>query len=154
MLFAAVLGKIIGFGIIIAIGVMAFKTRGTHPEIFELSEGEEIVKLAKGDWWQDVLIGNGRNTGEFAFTNNRVLFRTYSIFGKGEQISIPYSEIVSVKKSFVKIWPVAFTIKTINDESYKFAILKRQIYIDLIESLAKKSSDNVQETSDNSAMLS
>ncbi len=153
MVFAAILGKIIGFGIIIAIGVMVFKTRGNHPEIFELSEGEEIVKLAKGDWWQDVLIGNGRNTGEFAFTNKRVLFRTFSIFGKGEQIGIPYSKIASIKKSFVKIWPVAFTIKTINDESYKFAILKRQMYIDLIESLAKQNNKNPAAEGENTAIL-
>ena len=62
----------------------------------------------------------------------------FQLFG-GLNLDIPYSQIISVEKSNVKgFLPVAFTVKTVDGESYKFAIMKRDIYIDLINSMGKK----------------
>ena len=56
--------------------------------------------------------------------------------------SISYNEIVSVEKANVKgIMPVAFIINIVNGESYKFAIMKRDIYIDLINSIIQKTKE-------------
>jgi len=85
--------------------------------------------------WQE-----SQNSGEFAFTNKRILFKGTFLKSADKEVSIPYSEILSVEKSFVGLFfPVAFTIKTKDNKSYKFAIMKRHIYIDLINSLAQKS---------------
>lgn len=115
------------------------KQRGFHPDMFQLFDGEEIVKQAKGDYWTDIFRSKAdQNPGEFAFTNKRILFKGYSLIGSGKDLSIPYNEIVSVEKAFVMIWPVAFVVKTVNGDKFKFAIMKRQIYMDLIESLLKE----------------
>lgn len=129
---------------LLVVGLCVFlyiKQRGFHPEMFEMTEGEEIVKQAKGDYWTDIFKNKAdQNPGEFAFTNKRVLFKATTLIGSGKFISISYSEIVSVEKAYVMIWPVAFVIKTVNGDKFKFAIMKRDIYIDLINEMAKKNS--------------
>ena len=74
-----------------------------NPGQFELAEGEEILKNVKGDYWEKLVVGGeGQNSGEFAFTNKRIAFRsTFQIFG-GLNFDIPYNSIVSVEKSNVK----------------------------------------------------
>lgn len=119
------------------------KHKGFHPEIFELMEGEEIVKQAKGDYWTCEMLGlqQKQNSGEFAFTNKRVLFKGTFFSSEDKNISISYDEIASVENAMVGLFfPMAFVIKTKNGEKYKFAILKRHIYIDLIKSLANQDS--------------
>lgn len=131
------LGQLIGFAIFVGIIVYIAKHKGFHPDIFALEENEEIVKMAKGDYWEQGIINEVQNSGEFAFTNKRVMFKGTFLFSQDKFISIPYENIAEIKHSFVKIFPVAFEIITKNNEKYKFAIMKRQIYIDLINSLAK-----------------
>ncbi len=133
------LGQIIGFLIFIGFIFLIIKSVKLNPSQFELMDGEEILKNVKGDYWQSVIGQEVQNSGEFAFTNQRILFRsTFQWFG-GLNIEISYKEIVSVEKSNVRgILPVAFTIKTVNGESYKFAIMKRDIYIELTNSIMNK----------------
>lgn len=133
------LGQIIGFLIFIGFIFLIIKSVKLNPSQFELMDGEEILKNVKGDYWQNVIGQEVQNSGEFAFTNQRILFRsTFQWFG-GLNIEISYKEIVSVEKSNVRgILPVAFTIKTVNGESYKFAIMKRDIYIELTNSILNK----------------
>lgn len=140
MFLVGLLGQLFGFLIFIGFAYLIYKSIKLNPSQFELSDGEEILKNVKGDYWQKLVIGNeGQNSGEFAFTNKRIAFRSlFQIFG-GLNLDIPYSSIVSVEKSNVKgIMPVAFTVKTVDGASYKFAIMKRDVYIDLINEQAQK----------------
>ncbi len=143
MLMVTILGYITGFLIFIGFIFLMIKCIKLHPEQFELLEGEEILKNVKGDYWQKAYGQEVQNSGEFAFTNQRIMFRsTFQWFG-GLNIEISYKEIMSVEKSLVQgLLPVAFTVKTANSESYKFAIMKRHIYIDLINSIIKKGTQN------------
>ena len=139
-LLIGILGQIVGFLIFAGLIYVIYKSIKLNPKQFELSDGEEIIKNVKGDYWQKLVVGGeGQNSGEFALTNKRIAFRSmFQIFG-GLNLDIPYSQIVSVEKSNVKgFLPVAFTVKTVDGESYKFAIMKRDIYIDLINSAEKK----------------
>lgn len=139
-LLIGILGQIVGFLIFIGFIYLIIKCIKLNPGQFELSEGEEILKNVKGDYWEKLVVGGeGQNSGEFAFTNKRIVFRSmFQIFG-GLNLDIPYNQIISVEKSNVKgIMPVAFTVKTVDGKSYKFAIMKRDIYIDLINEQAQK----------------
>ncbi len=139
-LLIGILGQIVGFLIFIGIIYVIYKSVKLNPGQFELAEGEEILKNVKGDYWEKLVVGGeGQNSGEFAFTNKRIAFRsTFQIFG-GLNFDIPYNSIVSVEKSNVKgFLPVAFTVKTTDDKNYKFAIMKRDIYIDIINTQAQK----------------
>ena len=132
------LGSLIGFGFFILIIALILKHKGTHPEIFELEEGEEIVEITKGDYWVcEFLVCNTQNSGEFAFTNKRILFKGTFLSSAGVEVKIPYSEIASIKKTFVMFFPVAFIVNTKDNKSYKFAMMKRDKFIDLINSNAK-----------------
>ncbi len=145
MFLVGLLGQLIGFLLFIGFIFLMIKCIKLNPSQFELSDGEEILKNVKGDYWQKLVIGGeGQNAGEFAFTNKRIAFRSlFQIFG-GLNIDIPYNQIVSVEKSNVKgIMPVAFTVKTVDGESYKFAIMKRDVYINLINEQAQKIKENV-----------
>lgn len=135
----SLLGNLLGFLFFVGIIYLIIKSRGTHPEIFELIEGEEIVEMAKGDYWvREFLWQQSQNSGEFAFTNKRLLFKGTCLKSAGKEVSIPYSEILTIKNSFVGLFfPVAFTITTKSNETYKFAMMKRQHYIDLINQLAQ-----------------
>lgn len=129
-------------GVCVLCVFLYIKQRGFHPEMFELAEGEEIIKMAKGDYWTDN-DDDGKeetqNPGEFAFTNKALLFQGSSIVSDGESVEIEYNEIKKVEKAYVGyILPVAFVITTKDDEKYKFAIMKRDIYIDLINSYISK----------------
>lgn len=138
-LLIGILGQIVGFLIFAGLIYVIYKSIKLNPKQFELSEGEEILKNVKGAYWQKVIGKDTQNSGEFAFTNKRIAFRSmFQLFG-GLNLDIPYSQIISVEKSNVKgFLPVAFTVKTVDGESYKFAIMKRDIYIDLINSMGKK----------------
>lgn len=139
MLLITIIGKLTGLIFVLGIACIIVKGIGTHPERFTLEEGEEIVKMAKGDFWDtSALLKTRQYPGEFAFTNKRLIYKGMSLILPGIEISIPYNEITEIKKSFVGLWfPVAFTIFTKENKSYKFAIMKRHIYIDLITSLAQ-----------------
>ena len=130
------IAQIIGFAIIAGIAYLLFKNKGTHPELFTLEEGEEIIKMTKGDYWiKEFLWQESQNSGEFAFTNKRILFKGTFLISADKEVSIPYSEIESIKKSNVGLFfPMAFTVKTKDEKSYKFAVMKRHIYMDLINS--------------------
>lgn len=137
-----ILGQIAGFLIFIGFIFLIIKSVKLNPSQFELMEGEEILKNIKGDYWQKSLGQEVQNSGEFAFTNQRIMFRSMFQWFGGLNIEISYREIVSVEKANVKgIMPVAFIVKTANGDSYKFAIMKRDIYIDLINSILKKESE-------------
>lgn len=141
MALVQLLGQLLGFAIFIGVIVYIAKHKGFHPDIFELEENEKIVKMAKGDFWEPGIVNEVQNSGEFAFTNKRVLFKGTFLFSQNINISIPYENIAEIKNSFVKIFPVAFEIRTKDGKNYKFAIMKRQIYIDLINSLVYKEED-------------
>lgn len=138
-IFIAILGQIFGLLIFVGFVLLIIKSVKLNPNQFELMDGEEIIKNVKGDYWQKVLTQETQNSGEFAFTNKRIMFRSmFQIFG-GLNISILYSDLVSIKKSNVKgFLPVAFTVATKDDAEYKFAIMKRDIYIDLINEQIEK----------------
>lgn len=139
MILVNILGQIIGFLFFALIVYAVYKSVKLNPSQFQLMEDEKILKNVKGDYWVRVLTRDTQNSGEFAFTNKRILFRTNFQLFLGIDLAIPYSEIVSVEKSNVRgIFPVAFTVKTVKGESYKFAIMKRDIYIDLINSEGRK----------------
>jgi len=139
-LLIGIVGQIIGFLIFIGLIYLIIKSIKLNPNQFELTDGEEILKNVKGDYWEKLVIGKeGQNSGEFAFTNKRILFRSMFQWFGGFNLDIPYNKIVSVEKSNVRgIIPVAFTVKTVDGENYKFAIMKRDIYIDLINAQAQK----------------
>ena len=142
MMLISFLGQAIGFLIFIGVIVLIVKSTKLHPEQFELMDGEEIIKNVKGDYWQKTLGQETQNSGEFAFTNKRVMFRSMFQWFGGLNITISYNEIVSVEKANVKgIMPVAFIINIVNGESYKFAIMKRDIYIYLINSIIQKTKE-------------
>ncbi len=143
MLLIGILGQIIGFLLFIGAIFLIIKSVKLNPSQFELMEGEEIIKNVKGDYWQKVLgVQEAQNSGEFAFTNKRIMFRSMFQWFGGLNITIPYSDIINVEKANVKgFLPVAFIVNARNGEEYseyKFAIMKRNIYIDLIKSFAKK----------------
>ncbi len=130
-------GKLIGFMILGGIGYMLYKQQtGQHPDLFPLEEGEEILESPKGDYWvKEFLWQESQNSGEFAFTNKRILFKGTFFKSADKAVSIPYSEILKVEKTFVGLFfPVAFTVTTKDNQTYKFAIMKRDKYIDLINS--------------------
>lgn len=135
-MFIELIGKLIGFAIFVGIIYILIKTKGTHPEKFTLDEGEEIIKMSKGDCWEiEYVILKTRNTGEFAFTNKRILFRQ-NFFGNF--ISIPYSEIAEVKKSFIMVFPVSFDVKTKDGKTYRLSMMKRQQYLDVVNAQLSK----------------
>ena len=76
MMLISFLGQAIGFLIFIGVIVLIVKSTKLHPEQFELMDGEEIIKNVKGDYWQKTLVQETQNSGEFAFTNKRVMFRS------------------------------------------------------------------------------
>lgn len=133
------MGSVIGFLFLGLIIFLIVKSIGTHPELFELEEDEEIKDIVKGDYWvKKFLWQETQYPGEFAFTNKRILFKATFLSPTDKNISIPYSEIATIKKSFVGLFfPVAFTVITKDDKSYKIAVLKRDKYIDLIQTLAQ-----------------
>ncbi len=138
------MGKIVGFIILGLIAYAVFKHKGTHPDLFELANGEEIVEMVKGDFWlKELLWQESQNSGEIAFTNQRVLFKGTFLNSADKDIKIPYNKIAEIKKSCICTFiPMAFTIVTTDNESYKFAVRKRDYYINLIQSLAQKSKEN------------
>lgn len=134
--FITTIGHLAGLIFVFGIACILIKGIGTHPERFKLEQDEEIVKMGKGDFWDtELLIKNKQYPGEFAFTNKRLIFKGNSLILPGIEISIPYSDIEEIERSFVGFFfPVAFTVHTKENKSYKFAIMKRDIYINLIHS--------------------
>ncbi len=139
-------GKLVGFIILGLIAYLIYKNKGTHPELFKLTSGEEIVEMVKGDYWiKEFLWREQQNSGEFAFTNRRILFKGTMFNSSDKDIRIPYSKIAEIKKSNIVLFiPMAFTVITTDNESYKFAVMKRNHYIDLIKSLAEKSREELE----------
>ncbi len=131
-------GKLIVFLILGLIIYIICKNKGTHPDLFQLEPDEEIKEMAKGDYWvKEFLWQESQNSGEFAFTNKRIMFKGTFLNSADKFISIPYSDILSIKKSFViGLFPVAFTITTKDNKTYKFAVMKRDKYIDIINTMA------------------
>ena len=67
------------------------------------------------------------------------MFVPYFCLSDSQKVTIALEDIASIEKALLKnVFPVAFVIDTKTDESYKFAIMKRDIYIDLINSLIEK----------------
>ena len=89
-LLIGILGQIVGFLIFAGLIYVIYKSIKLNPKQFELSDGEEIIKNVKGDYWQKLVVGGeGQNSGEFAFTNKRIAFRSiFQIFG-GVNLGIP-----------------------------------------------------------------
>ncbi len=132
------IGNIIGFLFFCLIVYLIIYSIKTHPEKFELEEGEEIIEIKKGDYWvPEFMWKESQNSGEIAFTNKRIMFKGMFINSSDKNISIPYSEIASIKKAFVMMFPVAFIVTTKDNQNYKFAIMKRDKYIKLINDLAQ-----------------
>lgn len=133
----SLLGNIIGFLFFIGIVYLIINSVKTHPEMFELEEGEEIQELVKGDYWvNEFLWQEKQNSGEFAFTNKRVIFKGSFLCDKF--VSIPYNEILSIEKACVGLFfPVAFKITTKDNKTYKFAVMKRDKYIELMQKMAQ-----------------
>lgn len=133
------LGNLIGFLFFIGIIYLIINSIKTHPEAFELEEGEEIQELVKGDYWvKEILWKEKQNSGEFAFTNKRLIFKGMFLGSVDKNISIPYSEILSIEKTCVGLFfPVSFKVTTKDNQTYKFAMMKRDKYIDLMKQFAQ-----------------
>lgn len=133
------LGNLIGFLFFIGIIYLIINSMKTHPEAFELEKGEEIQELVKGDYWvNEFLWIEKQNSGEFAFTNKRVIFKGMFLNSADKFVSIPYNEILSIDKTFVGLFfPVAFKITTKDNQTYKFTVMKRDKYIDLMKQMAQ-----------------
>lgn len=124
-------GNIVGLVFFAFIIIILVKTKDTHPQNFTLEEGEQIIEMTKGDYWVDeFILSKRRSCGKFAFTNKRIIFRE-NFFG--DVISVPYSDIVDIQETFI----FYFDVKTKYGKSYRFAMMKRKHYIDLIKSFAK-----------------
>lgn len=121
-MFVDLIAWIILFIIAILCLVLHIKQRKFHPEIFELMDDEQIVKLAKGDYWtSDEDIRDGQNSGEFVFTNKRILFKGTYFISQDKNIIIPYEQVATIEKTIVGyILPVAFNVitKTIKNISF------------------------------------
>lgn len=138
-LITALIGNVIGFAFFILIIYLIIRSVKKHPEAFVLEEGEELVELSHANYWKiEFLVTNKPIPGELAFTNKRLIFKEMSLIPTVDDISIPYSEILEIKKSFIMFFPMGITIITKNNDSYKFGIMKRDKFINLINSLAQK----------------
>ncbi len=145
MAIVSFLGQIIGFLIFIGIIYLIVQSIKLHPEQFELMEGEEILKNVKGNYVETILCKDSITPGEYAFTNKRIIFRSNVQWFGGTNIAVFYNEIVSIEKSMVRmILPVAFTVTTASGEKHKFSVMKRDIYIDLINSIIQKGKEENQ----------
>lgn len=135
----SLLGNLVGFLFFIGIVYLIINSIKTHPEMFELEEGEEIQEIVKGDYWvKEVFWQEKQNSGEFAFTNKRLIFKSMFLGSVDKNISIPYSEILSIEKACVGLFfPVAFKVTTKDNQTYKFAMMKRDKYIDLMKQMAQ-----------------
>lgn len=135
----SLLGNLVGFLFFIGIVYLIINSIKTHPEAFELEEGEEIQEIVKGDYWvKEVFWQEKQNSGEFAFTNKRLIFKSMFLGSVDKNISIPYSEILSIEKAVVGLFfPVAFKVTTKDNQTYKFAMMKRDKYIDLMKQMAQ-----------------
>ena len=64
-LLIGILGQIVGFLIFAGLIYVIYKSIKLNPKQFELSDGEEIIKNVKGDYWQKLVVGGeGQNSGE------------------------------------------------------------------------------------------
>ncbi len=135
----SILGNLVGFLIFIGFIYLIINSMKTHPEAFELEEGEEIQELVKGDYWvKEILWQEKQNSGELAFTNKRVIFKGMFLNSADKFVSIPYTEILSIEKTFVGLFfPVALKITTKDNQTYKFAVMKRDKYINLMQQMAQ-----------------
>lgn len=141
-----IMGKLVGFIILGLIVYLVIKHKGTHPELFNLTADEEIAEIVKGDYWsKEFLWQEKQNTGELALTNRRILFKGTMLNSCDKDIRIPYSKIIDIKKACICLFiPMAFTVTTTDNESYKFAVMKRNYYMDLIKKLAQKSKEELE----------
>lgn len=137
-LIIALIGNIIGFAFFALIVYLIIRSVKKHPETFALEENEQLVELSHANYWKiEFLISNKPIPGELAFTNKRLIFKEMSLIPTVDDISVPYSEILEIRKSFIMFFPMGITVITKNKNSYKFGIMKRNHYIDLINSLAQ-----------------
>ena len=104
----------------------------------ELLEGEVVELEVKGDYWENVISKlDKQKSGKFYFTNKRIVFAT-GIFNFTPMFEIYYSNIESVEKCnigpLVKFLPTGIMVTAKDGNSYRFSVLKREKYIEYIES--------------------
>lgn len=106
-------------------------------DAFELHEGETVEKQIKGDYWERTLCFYSQKTGQYWFTNERIIFRG----GFVAAIDLPYKEIEAVKKCNVgpllQFLPTGVKVTMKDGKSYKLSVLGRKSIIELIESKCK-----------------
>ncbi len=103
----------------------------------DLRANETLLEQAKGDYWTNGLfgfLGATQERGEYAFTNQRIIFNPATLFkGTEDRIEIDYNQIHAVKKCFVALYiPTGIHITTIDGKKYRFSLLKRNKWIELI----------------------
>lgn len=105
----------------------------------ELRQDETIIKEAKGDCWKTPeMFSKNQTPGRYTFTNQRIIFLGNGIIEKLRiKFELPYSEIDSVKPYLVFLFPTGIKIKTKNGDCYKLSLMKRQQYMDIINTYCK-----------------
>lgn len=100
----------------------------------ELKDGETVETETAGDYWEKMLCFYSQKTGRYWFTSERIIFRG----GFTVALDIPYKDIESVRTCNVgpllQFLPTGILVKTREGKSYKFSVLKRKQFIELIES--------------------
>lgn len=103
-------------------------------ELLDLHEGESVEKEVKGDYWEKFLFSYSQKTGNYWFTNERILFRG----GFTAALDIPYTDIASVKTCNVgpllQFLPTGVKVATKSGKAYKMSVLKRKSVIEFLES--------------------
>lgn len=112
-----------------------------------LNENEKVELEVSGDYWGEMeYLGllERQKSGKFWFTNERILFSTgaFSIYSKPFFI-VKYSDIASVEKcnigpALIKFIPTGIQLNMKDGKKYKLSVLKREKYIQFIESKIEK----------------
>lgn len=108
-----------------------------------LFENEKVELEVSGDYWGDTeYLGllEKQKTGKFWFTNERILFSTgaFGLYSKPFFI-VNYSDIENIQKcnigpSVIKFIPTGIQLNMKDGKKYKISVLKRDKYIQFINS--------------------
>ena len=104
----------------------------------ELRPNETVIEETKGDLWSGWLIFRTQNSGIYTFTNQRVLFTPGRLLSMGSDIEFDYNEVYSIKKCLIgpviPFLPFGIKVTTKEGKKHTLSLMKRNKWIDLIES--------------------
>lgn len=104
-----------------------------------LRDGEQVLAETKGDyWWKLFLFLYSQESGRITLTDQRILFQGTVLSSLMHSLDLTYRDIASVRKCWigpiVPFLPTGIKIRMKNGKSYELSVLKRQKYIDIIQS--------------------